>query len=220
MIPQMSTAETEVTVWCGTYRVDRHDPFFSSAVNLGRRYVDPHVRGKQVPEDAFHAEVEVLRKAAPANGQVLLDELQHRWAYPSAAPALYALTCEVCVPADLVLIGATEELGRTTASTKIGKAARSLAPRLVRYDEEGIAGVHLTKGSLVLRLVVYGHGQSMIREGELKQVASRNAPVLERADELGNRRQVTTESYAGAEVVNAICAYARGHESVQHGAQR
>jgi hypothetical protein len=83
----------------------------------------------------------------------------------------------------------------------------------VRYDEEGIAGVNITKSSLALRVVIYGHGPSMVSERELKQVARKNAVLLERVDEGGTRRPVTRESYAGVAMIEAICAFARERAS-------
>lgn len=95
----------------------------------------------------------------------------------------------------------------------MGRARRSLAPRIGRYDDEGIAGVSITKDSLALRVVIYGHGPSMVSERELKQVARENGVHLERVDEGGARRPVTTESYAGVAMIEAICAFARDRVS-------
>lgn len=200
--------EQPVRVWCGTYRF-AHDPFFTRAVKAGQIYVDANARGKQVSAERFRAEMNELRKIAPADGQVLLDELEHRWAYPQAPPALYVVTCDVCVPQRFALVAGDEELGQEALSTKVGQASRSLAPRISRYCKEGIAGVSIPKGSLALRVVVYGHGPSMVREGELKQVAKKNGVRLERVDEGGERLPVTTETFAGDAMVDVISAFAR-----------
>ena len=53
----------------------------------------------------------------------------------------------------------------------------------------------------------------MVSERELKQVARENGVHLERVDEGGARRPVTTESYAGVAMIEAICAFARDRVS-------
>jgi hypothetical protein len=214
---QSSPGDDQVTVWCGNYRFAREDPFLARAVKTGRTYVDPYVRGSPVSAEHFRAEMQALRKMAPADGRVLLDELEHRWANHQAPPALYVLTCEVCVPDRCELVAGEEEFGQAALSTKVGKAGRSLAPRIVRYAEEGIKGVEIAKGSLALRVVIYGRGPAMMSERELKQVATKNATLLERVDEVGRRRAVTTESYAGVAIIKAVCAFARERESASGG---
>ena len=49
----------------------------------------------------------------------------------------------------------------------------------------------------------------MVSEGELKRFAKKNGVLLERIDEGGDRQPVTTESYAGDAMIEAICAFAR-----------
>jgi hypothetical protein len=205
--------EQSVRVWCGNYRFARHDPVFKRAVKVGQTFVDENARGKPVSAEGFRAEMGELRKLAPADGHVLLEELEHRWAYPQAPPSLYVVTSEVGVPHRFALVAGAEELGQEAHSTKVGRARRSLAPRVGQYDVRGFAGVSITKDSVALRVVIYGHGLSMVSEGELKQVARKNGTLLERVDEGGARRPVTTESYAGVAMIEAICAFARGRAS-------
>ncbi len=197
-----------IRVWCGNYRFASEDPFFSKAVKTGRACVDEKARGKPVSAKRFRAEMDVLRKMAPADGHVLLDDLEHRWDDPDAPPALYVVTCEVCVHQSFTLFAGAEALGQAALTSKVGQASRSLAPRIVVYQEAEIRGVSITPGSLALRVAIYGHGPSMVSEGELKQVAKKNGMLLERVHESGARRPVTTESYAGDAIIEAIYAYA------------
>lgn len=205
--------EQPVRVWCGNYRFARHDPFFKRAVKAGQTYVDENARGKLVSAEGFRAEMGELRKMAPAEGHVLLDELEHRWAHPQAPPSLYVVTCEVCVHHRFALVAGAKKLGQEALSTKVGQASRSLAPRLSAYEDKEIGGVSITRGSLALRVAIYGHGPTMVREGELKQFARKNGVLLERVDQGGARRPVTTESYAGVAMIEGICAFARERAS-------
>jgi hypothetical protein len=155
--------------------------------------------------------MDALRKMAPADAHVLLDELEHRWEYPKAPAALYGITFEVCVHQSFMLFAGAEAFGQEASTTKVGQARRSLAPRLAVYEESEIRGVSITPGSLVLRVVLYGHSSSMVTEGELQNVAKTEGALLERVhNKSGARRPVTSENYAGDAIVEAIGAFARG----------
>jgi hypothetical protein len=200
-----------VTPWCGDFRFEYDDPFFAEAVRIGK-YVDQKTRGNPTSEDTFRDAIDLLRRSAPAEGDVLVAELEHRWAHPLAPPALYVVTCEVCVHTNFRLVAGDSELGYETTMTKVGKAKRSLAPRISRYADEGIARVGVTPRTLSLRLAVFGSGPEMPREGELKQLAKANAVPLERVDMFGQRCAVTSESYAGDGVVAVIREHFRARQ--------
>lgn len=149
----------DVTVWGGSYRFVREDPFFARAVWVGQKYVDEKARGRLRSEGGFLEQMAALREAAPPNGGVLLDEMEHRWSHPEAPPTLYVLTMEVSVLGNAVLVADGKRLGQRARSIKVGEAGRSLAPRLWVYaGPRGVRRAEITPGSLALRAVVYGSG--------------------------------------------------------------
>jgi hypothetical protein len=46
MVVGVMSVQRETTVWLGTCRLVRGDPFFATAVQLGQKYVDEKARGK------------------------------------------------------------------------------------------------------------------------------------------------------------------------------
>jgi hypothetical protein len=148
------------------------------------------------------------------DGQVFLDELEHRWDNPDAPPTLYVLTCKVGVHHRSVLVAGDTKLGQEALSTKIGETRRSLAPRIRGYHDGGFRGVSILSGSLVLRVVIYGVGSSMVCERELRRFAKENGTPVEWIDNGDVRRRVSSESFDGDGMIEAICTYARAHTSV------
>jgi hypothetical protein len=203
----------DVTIWGGSYRFVREDPFFARLVWVGQKYVDEKARGRLRSESGFLDEMAALRKAAPPNGAVLLDEMEHRWSHPEAPPTLYVLTMEVCPLGSAVLIADGRKLGQRAQSIKVGKATRSLAPRLSIYTgPRGLLRGKVTPGSLVLRAAVYGRGPSMLFERDIQRYTSSICVRLEVDDDRGERRRVTSESYCdGKNVVEGILEFARTH---------
>jgi hypothetical protein len=199
-----------VTVWRGRYRISGDDPFFAQAVHVGRKYVDKKDRGESVSEVGFREEMVALRQAAPRAGSVLLDELEHRWSRPGAPPSLYVLTMEVSPLGDGVLVAGDKRLGRRAQSIKVGKAARSLAPRLSVYTgARPLLRGKITPGSLVLRAAVFGSGASMMSEREIHRHTRSTCTRLE-VDDRGERLRVTAESYCdGKNLVEGILEFVR-----------
>jgi hypothetical protein len=67
--------------------VGRDDSFFPSVVTVARKYVDKKPE-QRPPEARFREELDGLRSIAPVDGQVLLDQLEHRWRHPLCSPSL------------------------------------------------------------------------------------------------------------------------------------
>lgn len=202
----------DTTAWSGSYRIVRDDPFFARAVRVGQKYVDEKARGRLRSLDGFLEEMAALRETAPADGAVLLDEMEYRWSHPEAPPTLYVLTMEVSVKGNAVLIAGDKKLGQRAQSIKVGKAGRSLAPRLWVYaGPRGVRGADITRGSLVLRAVVYGDGPSMLFERDIQRYTKTIGVRLEVESERGARWRVTSESYWGTDLVEDILEFARAH---------
>lgn len=103
---------------------------------------------------------------------------------------------EVSVKGNAVLIAGDKKLGQQAQSIKVGKAGRSLAPRLRVYaGPRGVRGADITRGSLVLRAVVYGDGPSMLFERDIQRYTKTIGVRLEVESERGARWRVTSESY-------------------------
>jgi hypothetical protein len=202
----------DTTAWGGSYRIVRDDPFFARAVRVGQKYVDEKARGRLRSSDGFLEEMAALRATAPADGAVLLDEMEHRWSHPEAPPALYVLTMEVFVTGEAFLIAGDKKLGQRAQSTKVGEASRSLAPRLSVYaGRRGLRGAEITPGSLVLRAVVYGDGPSMLFERHILRYTKTIGVRLDVESDQRPRWGVTAESYWGTDVVEGILEFARAH---------
>lgn len=200
--------ESTVAVWCGDYPLRRDDAFFVNAVRTGR-LADEKARGKNVSVDRFDAAIEALRIEAPREGRVLVDEIEHRWRYPDAPPTLYVLTCEMAAEDGSILASKSSDLGPTAASTKVGQAKRSLAPRLSPYVRQGIINrVSIAEDSLALRIVIYGDGPAMVLEPELLEEAAKQGKPLRLVDQHGGRRRVGRESFVDVKMVAALGTFA------------
>ena len=113
-------AGTRTTVWCGAYAFGSDDSFLPQAARLGRKYVDKRP-DQRPPEVSFREEFERLRTGAPADGQVLLDQLEHRWRHPDCLPALYLITCTLEAPNR----GASTSLPTAPSSWPVGTSTES-----------------------------------------------------------------------------------------------
>jgi hypothetical protein len=131
-----------VNVWSGSLPFSLRDPVSKQAVEIGRKYVDPH----------------------------------------------------------------------TQERTKVGRAKRSLAPRLAVYLERGYNHSKIPNGTLSPRVVIYGNGRAMPSEPDIQRVPRGNADRLycECAD--GVTRPVSRENYFGTEVVRPLTDFARQTE--------
>ena len=208
--------EGALTVWSGAYRFALEDPFFSRASWVGQRYVDKKGRSAVVSQSSFRSEMDALREMAPHDGEVLLADLEHRWLRPQAPATLYVLECELVTESSCVFLADGKKLGRRVTCNKVGRAMRSLAGRLTEYDRRRILGqASITPQSLVLRVVIYGHGDLMLREKELQRAARMNGSRLMRFDKTGRRLPGSSEAYVGDAVVEAICPLARKHHPTQ-----
>lgn len=198
-----------VKLWTGRFTLSLDDAFFIEAARTGRTFVDNHARGKPTSEAAFSESLAALRHEAPTEGQVLLDELEHRWSYPDAPPALYLLTCEARAHDGFTFMAGDRTLGLSSPITKLGEAKRSLAGRLARYAAQmGMKRVAFTDGSLVLRVAIFGRGSRMIQEREVKEIAKRTGTVLHHMHETGLRSRIGNESFVGESIIEPICALA------------
>lgn len=209
----MNPTSRDINVWSGSYALSRDDPFLDRARRVGQKYVDEKARGRLSSEVGFHEQMAELREAAPPDGHVLLDEMEHRWAYPHAPPSLYVLTMKVSVAANAVLLAGDEKLGRYCESIKVGEAARSLAPRLLVYPGPyGLGGARIAPGSLVLRGVIYGSGRAMLIERDLQRHTKSICELLRVEADGGRRWRVGSESYRdGENLVEEILKFARAH---------
>jgi hypothetical protein len=186
-----------VTVWYGRLPLRDADRWFRRLVLIGQRYPDEHARfldGKRdvdVSLDAFLNEVRGLREIVPSEASVLIDELEHRWRFPEA-PSLYAISSMVIGAVPLHAAGAP--LAAQVLSIKLGKAKRSLAPRLSAYVTGGkLQRGRIVSGTVELRLVVFGSGEGMVRERDLLGRAREHAPRLTSGPD--PRAFLTAESY-------------------------
>jgi hypothetical protein len=89
--------DAPITVWCGSHRFGSDDSFFRSVITVARKYADkePNERPSEV---RFYEALEGLRDVAPADGHVLLDQVEHRWRHPHCPPSLYVLALTLCAP--------------------------------------------------------------------------------------------------------------------------
>lgn len=88
-----------------------------------------------------------------------------------------------------------------------------MAPRIERYKTDPLGGVRVAECSQALRVLIYGGASTMLFEREVQKVARNNALRAEVVEQTGTRRWVGSETYAGVEIVKAICAFARKRAS-------
>lgn len=200
-----------MTVWCGSYRFGRDDSFFPSVVSVARKYVDKRP-DQRPPEARFREELDSLRSIAPVDGQVLLDQLEHRWRHPLCSPSLYVLTCRLYAPDRGTLVADSANPVQELLCTKVGQARHTVAARIAAYKTQVLGGVSIAEGSQDLRVVIYGDGSTMLSEREIKEVAKNIGSRAEVVEEAGLRRRVGAETYVGVEIIDAICALARQRE--------
>lgn len=202
-----------VNVWSGSLPFSLRDPVSKQAVEIGRKYVDPHAQGKTVDTSAFEDAMAALREVAPPRSNAIVGELEFRWMNGGAPPALYVITHTVeSRAAGRNLIADNKQLGSRVWSTKIGKAKRSLAGRLAVYLEKGYRYAKIPDGMLSLRVVIYGDCRTMPREPDIQRVARTNAQRLFCECSDGVTRPVSRENYFGTDVVRALTEFARQTE--------
>jgi hypothetical protein len=202
-----------VNAWSGNLPFSLRDPVSKQAVEIGRKYVDPYAQGKTVDAAAFEDAMAALREVAPPRTNAIVDELEFRCVNRAAPPALYVITHTVeSRAAGRNLIAENRQVGSRVWSTKVGKAKRSLAPRLAVYLERGYNHSKIPDGTLSLRLVIYGNGRAMPSEPDIQRVARGHADRLycECAD--GVTRPVSRESYFGTGVLKPLTDFARQAE--------
>jgi hypothetical protein len=197
-----------VTVWCGNYAFGRDDSVFPNVVDAARKYADKDP-GQRPEEARFREEIESLRGVVPTDGQVLLDQLEHRWRHPYCPPCLYVLTCTLRAPEHGVLLDAAGEPVEELLCTKVGQAKRAVAARIERYKSDVLGRVSILAGSPTLRIVIYGDGAAMLLEHEVQHVAKNHGLHAEVVEQSGVRRRVGDETYVGVGMIDAICAFAR-----------
>jgi hypothetical protein len=196
-----------ITVWCGDYRFGEDNSFFPSVVKIARKYVDKELR-TAATEVHFREALEALRRIAPFDGKILLDQLEHRWKHPDCPPSLYVLTCTLCAPDRGALLDHDANLVQELVCTKVGQAKRTVAARFPAYKTQVLGGVRISEGSQSLRVMIYGDGSAMPLEREIQQFA-RNVGSRAEVAENGAVRYVGDETYVGVEMADAICAFAR-----------
>ena len=186
-----------VYAWDGTYPIDSTDPWFHALFRIAD-FADEHARGRAVDEATFRAALDALRPRASGGAAALLAEVEHRWEYPEAPRGLYVFTSEIHAWPGHRLVADGRDIGlKAPLVTKYGCAKRTVARRVGDYDIRGIGRAEIPKGTVVLRALIYGRGRSMPSESRLARIARDNGTLLERIDEAGELRSVTSESYLG-----------------------
>ena len=134
-----------VNSWWGNLPFSLEDPVSRQALAIGQKYVDPYTRAYDAGSAAaaaflcahgagFTTAIAALRDLARPVQNVLLDELEFRWANPDAPEGLYVITHEVEPRGSgCSLIADHKRVGTRAWSTKVGKAKRSLVGRLAGY---------------------------------------------------------------------------------------
>lgn len=199
-----------ITVWCGNYGFRCDDPFFTGVVKAGRDYADKEPE-QRPPEKTFRKELERLRTRAPDDALVLLDQLEHRWKYPACPPALYVLTCTLLAPDGGSVVDEDGRRREKLLCTKVGRAKRTVAPRIERYTWDRLGGLWPEPGGHTLRVVIYGDGSTMLLERQVQAVARDRGSRARAIDRDGALRRVGSETYAGVGLADAICAFAQAH---------
>jgi hypothetical protein len=151
-----------------------------------------------------------LRGVAPVDGHVLLDQLDHRWRHPDCPASLYVLALRLRAPDRGALVAENGQLVQELLCTKVGQAKRTLAARIAAYKSQLLGGVRISAGSQSLRVVIYGDSSAMLLEREIQQVARSRGSRAQVVNE-GDVGNVGDETYAGVEIIDAICAFAREH---------
>jgi hypothetical protein len=164
--------------------------------------------GRRPPEARFREELARLRSIPPANGQVLLDQLEYRWEHPDCPPALYVLSLTLRAPEGGSLVDDVGNPVSQLVCTKVGQAKRTLAARFHAYTKQVLGGVPIVEGSQDLRVVIYGEGSTMPLERDIKAVARDIGTRAQKV--IGERepRPVGTETYVGVEIIDLICSFA------------
>ena len=205
--------DRQVTVWRGDYAFGRDDSAFREVVRAARKYADRDP-DRRPEEGRFREELERLRRVVPADGRVLLDQLEHRWAHPDCPPCLYVLTCTLRAPERGTLLDDHGQPIPELLCTKVGRAKRTLAARIDAYMRDPLGGVSVVEASPTLRVVVYGDGPAMPSEPEVQRVAKDNGSHAEVVHPGGARRRVGGgETYVGPRVIDAVTAFARHRAS-------
>jgi hypothetical protein len=204
----MMAGDGMVQVWSGDYEFARDGSFFPAAARLGDRY--GREPDKRPPEAKFRRELERLQEIAPAGGRELLDQIEHRWMHPDCPPALYVLNCTLQAPHDAVLQDENRSLVQELRCTKVGKAKSTVAARLHRYMRDPLGGVRIVPRSHSLRLLVWGHGSSMILEREIQHVAQQAGPRAMVVEAGAEPWRVGSETFAGLVQVETLATFARG----------
>jgi hypothetical protein len=130
--------------------------------------------------------------------------------YPDCPPALYVLTCTLQAPNEAALVDESGSLVQQLRCTKVGKAKRTVAARLHRYMHDPLAGVPIVARSHSLRLLVWGHGSSMILEREIQSVARQAGSRAMVVAEGGPPRRVGPETFVGLGPIATLSTFARG----------
>jgi hypothetical protein len=200
--------------WFGNYQFGRDRSFFAEVVNVARRYVDREPDRR--PSDAsFQTELGRLRSIASKAGRGLVDQLEHRWLHPDCPPALYVITYTLRAPAGEALVDEDERLVQELPCTKLGKAKRTVAARIERYTWDVVGGVSIADRSQDLRVLIYGHGPTMVHEREILKVARLNGSRAEVVNGRQLRRRVGSETYKGVDLVEALSTFVRERAGVQ-----
>jgi hypothetical protein len=202
-----------VRVWCGSYAFKREDPFFKKVVTAARRYTGKQSAGR-FSEDEFRAAMEELRGIAPEEGVVLLDQLEHRWTHPDCPPALYVLTCALLAPEGGFVVDGDGRRKEKLLCTKVGEAKRTVAGRIEQYTRDVLGGLWPEDGSHTMRVVIYGDGDTMLLESQVRTVAELNGSRVTAIEADGTVRSVGDETYASVQIIDAICTFAQEHASV------
>jgi hypothetical protein len=204
----MPDRDGHLTAWHGEYAFGQDDSFFPKAVDLARSYADREP-GKRPTDAEFRSELQVLLETAPVEGQVLLEQIEHRWLHPDCPPALYVLTLTLVAPEGGELVAADGGRVQELLCTKVGKAKRTIAARIVYYKTQVLGGVPVATGSPTLRAAIYGDGEAMLLEKELQKAARAAAPRAARVIDRQRPVDVSPEVYVGVEVVDAVRRFAQ-----------
>lgn len=208
-----------VNSWWGNLPFSLEDPVSRQALAIGQKYVDPYTRAYDAGSAAaaaflcahgagFTTAIAALRDLARPVQNVLLDELEFRWANPDAPEGLYVITHEVEPRGSgCSLIADHKRVGTRAWSTKVGKAKRSLVGRLAGY-RNAYRHALIPDATLSVRVVIYGAGVRMPVEPDIQRVARSNAVRLYTECTDGVTRAVSRESYFGLEVLIPLTAFA------------
>jgi hypothetical protein len=203
---------SRVAVWKGSYEFGRDTVFFPRLVQICRRYAD-NEPNKRPSEASFFDELRGLRDIAPYEASGLLDQIEHRWEHPHCPPALYVVTCTLRVPEGSRFVADSSGVASELPCAKLGQAKRTIAPRIARYTRDVLGGIEVVEGSQVLRVIVFGDGDAMLLERDLKRIAHGVSAQAMVSDASGRRRSVGDETYVGHDIVDALAAYAESRSA-------